>query len=193
MAGANFQQLLNSGVGATKRSLGPNNVLGFFLNGVELQFAIGAPIWTIYSAFVARQLAGAEVHWIKRGSPLGSPWLRVSSTTTSRPDDPDPGNVAENLPLFAYFDSPGPNPGNSLYSGATRIQVVQNFTGWVEGKSAATGGFENLCDDVAPWFSVVDIVNVNWDGSSDGGASWQFSGATTSGTGSRDTNSAPAI
>jgi len=34
---------------------------------------------------------------------------------------------------IAFFDSPGPNQGNRLYIGASRIQVVQNFTAWIEG------------------------------------------------------------
>src|SRR5579863_7050119 len=151
MPGATFSQLLSSGVGETKRSLGPGNLLGFFLNGVELQFAIDPSIRGNYSAFVAKQWAGPEAHWIKRGSPLGSPWLRVAATSSGA-DDPDPANVVDRISLIAYFDSPGPNPGNARYTGATRIQVVQNFTGWIEGKSIATGNFEGLCDPVAAWF-----------------------------------------
>lgn len=192
MPGATFSQLAYSGVGMTKRTLGPSNVLGFFLNAVELQFAIDPTIRGNFSAFRARQTSGAEVHWVKRGSLLGSPWLKVGSASGG-PDDPDPNNVADLVSTIAYFDSPGPTPGNSRYAGATRIQVVQNFTGWIEGKSAASGNFVSLTDSPASWFSVVDIANGNWDGSSGDQPSWTFTAATTAGAGSRDTANAPAV
>jgi hypothetical protein len=192
MPGANFANFKSSGLGETKRALGPTRLLGFFLNGVELQFAVDPAIRGNYSAFVAKQWAGPEAHWVKRGSPLGSPWLKVTASSAGA-DDPDPGNVVDRISLIAYFDSPGPNPGVSRYAGATRIQVVQNFTGWIEGRSIATGNFEGLTDPAAAWFSVVDIVNGNWDGSADGGAAWDFTAATTTGTGWRDVSSAPAF
>jgi hypothetical protein len=40
VAGATLLQLLGSGSGLTKRLLGPNNPIGFFLNGVEIRFAM---------------------------------------------------------------------------------------------------------------------------------------------------------
>jgi hypothetical protein len=57
-----------------------------------------------------------------------SPWRRVQATPPPGPDDPVPQNVADLGGYIAFFDSPGPNQGNRLYTGASRIHVVQNFT-----------------------------------------------------------------
>src|SRR5271167_5017039 len=129
MAGATFRQLLTSGVGETRRNLGPISALNFFLTAVEMQFDIDPSIRSRYSAFVAKQWAGPEAHWIKLGSPLFSPWTRAPAPPPKNPDDPDPGNVVDKGTLIAYYDSPGPNPSVARYAGASRIQVVQNFTG----------------------------------------------------------------
>jgi hypothetical protein len=192
MAGVTFTKLMTSGVGQTKRSLGPNKLVGFFLNAVELQFSVDPSVRGAYTSLVAKQWSGPEAHWVKRGSPLGSPWLRVASTAGG-PDDPDPNNVADLGASIAYFDSPGPSPGSARYANATRINVVQNFTGWIEGKSRATGKMEILCDPVVAWFSVVDIVNGNWDGSSGASSAWDFISLTTTGLGWHDATNQPVV
>src|SRR5882757_885588 len=159
MAGITFRSLSTSGAGEFRRGLGPKVGLPHMVNAVELLFDVDGAIRSRYSAFVARQWLGPEAHWIKRGSPLFSPWIKVTPPPTSNFDDsPDPGNVLDRGSDIVYYDNPGPNPFLALYAGATRIQVVQNFTGWIDGKAIATGASENLVGAPAAWFSIVDIA-----------------------------------
>ena len=71
------------------------------------------------------------------------------------------------------------------------LHVIQNFTGWIEGTPVSGGQAERLCE-VAAWYSIVSIVDSNWDNPS-GPPDWQRMGFNKTDTGWTDVNVTPPL
>jgi hypothetical protein len=90
--------------------------------------------------------------------------------------------------LIAYYDNPGlpKQKIGMIRPNASWVWLVQNFTGWIEGEPLRGGAAERLCD-VAPWWTIVSVLNFNWQDPKLPG-DWQFTAHDSSGTGWRDTS-----
>lgn len=186
-----FQQFLNTGSGRTGRSLGEVQAGLYIMNGVELQFRVDRGIGAIYRNLKPRQWAGPESIWVKTGSPLQSPWTLRHRSQGSGADDPEPQNILVATDLVAYYDSPGPSVMSYVSPRVSRVFVVQNFTGWVDGDRVRDGVSERTCE-VANWHSVISLVDQNW---SDPQATqdWARVSGNRSGLGWVDIGTPPAI
>lgn len=158
-----FLNFVNSGNGRTNHPLGPTSQLLYMQNGVELQFEITPDVHTQYRDLRPRQWSGPEAVFKKQGGPpLGTPWIRVLSGPGTGADDPMPQNILTTPGLIAYYDAPGPSLTPHFGNRTSWLHVIQNFTGWIEGTPIRGGSPERLCD-VAGWYSIVSIVDPNWD------------------------------
>ena len=186
-----FQHFLNSGTGVTNKQLGDIFAAGYMMNAVELQFMVNAAARRQYRNLTPRQWSGPEVVWVKSGDPLSgsSTWRAISQGPGTGADDPQPANVTQQGDTLAYYDSPGINLIGHIQTRPSRIHVVQNFTGWIEGSPVGGGSPTRLCP-VAAWYSIVSLVNSNW---SDRSAvpHYERLSYNQSGTGWRDTTTPP--
>jgi hypothetical protein len=160
--GIRFTHFQNTGRGITGLNLGETSQLTYIMNGVELQFKIESSAVAQYRNLRPVQYAGPEVIYGKRGSPLTSPWQTIHRSQSTGWDNPVPENVVSRGNIIAYYDSPGINVATYVGTPTSRLHVVQNFTGWVVGEPISGGGVRQLCD-VAAWYSVVSLVNQNFD------------------------------
>ncbi len=188
-----FQQFLNTpGTGRTGRTLGPTATLTFIQNGVELQFSVTSDVVQQYRNLQPRQWSGPEAIYKKQGGPpLGTPWQRVLSGQGTGADDPYPQNILVQPNLVAYYDAPGPQMTGYTGNGVSWLHVIQNFTGWVEGTPATGGAPVRLCE-VAAWYSIVSIVDANWQNPA-GPPDWQRMTFNKTGTGWTDIGVTPAL
>jgi hypothetical protein len=181
----------NTGRGITGLNLGETSQLTYIMNGVELQFKIESSAVAQYRNLRPVQYAGPEVIYGKRGSPLTSPWQTIHRSQSTGWDNPVPENVVSRGNIIAYYDSPGINVATYVGTPTSRLHVVQNFTGWVVGEPISGGGVRQLCD-VAAWYSVVSLVNQNFD-NPDAPPSWNRFYGNRSGTGWANTSTPPEI
>ncbi len=188
MAGVTFVSFSNSGKSVLGFDLGPDDSSIYKTNRVELQFKIDPALRQTYK-LSARQWSGPEAYWIKQGPPLSVPWTAQTSGAGGGSDDPLLDFVKNDGALLAYYDSPGPDVSKYVDKRLSRIYVVQNFTGWVEGKPLRGGGAAvRLCEVVA-WFSVVSLVCPNFAETST--PQWQRFVGNDTGTGWTSINSPP--
>ena len=120
------------------------------------------------------QWSGPDSIWLQRGD---ASWALYRSTSGGGADPPLDENGETALPTIKYYDNPGFQLGQfqSFDSqGATRIHVVQNFTGWVVGYPVRGGDAEQLSETVG-WHSRVSIAKIDGKWSRD----LTRSGATT--------------
>jgi hypothetical protein len=175
MGYAKLSKLVKSGQGLVGRPLGPLQLTmgfsgtagGFYLlTAVELQFSIDPAALLLFSTFAAKQWAGPDVTWVKKGPPMGTPWIKLSNGKGGS-DDPDAGLVANKtqspLPVIAFYDNPGAPVSALTKQGISRAMLIQNFTSWIEGVPKAGGVAQGLCDPVASWYCVTSMVNPGWE------------------------------
>jgi hypothetical protein len=187
---AAFSMFINSGQGITGKQLGPIWVAPAYLaNGVELQFAIPSSVSQKYAEITPMQWGGPEAIWVKYGHPLNPQWIKQFQSRGCGPDDPEKENVARSSGTLAYYDSPGPNIFSFTARRPSRIKALQNFTGWVTGRPIRGGAPEKI-SNVASWYSVVALLDGNWQ-SDASTPSWQRLPQNTSGTGWVDTGKEP--
>lgn len=183
-AGPNYKcspRFLNSGNGLLKMGeLGAHWLSIYMVNMVELHFQIPLPVFSQYQNIKAKQWQGPEGVWVKQGNPITQPWSVVTQDQGQGADDPKPDFVYMKDNLVAYADTPGPSMVAHQHN--SRVHVVQNFTGWVEGVPLQGGQPQRICEVVA-WYSVVSVLNANWDNADAGVPDWQFMQDTKSGTG----------
>lgn len=188
-----FLQFLNAGSGVTRRQLGSVGVGSVYGNGVELQFRIPPSVRQQYRNIRPTQWSGTEAIWVRRGLPLEGEWQSHRQSLGAGLDDPSSQNIVAQNNLIAYYDSPGPDilVGYLLHNAPSRLYSVQNFTGWIVGEPVKGGGTRQLCPVVA-WYSVVDLVNMNWE-HPENPPQWQRLGDSRAGQGWAATNTPPSI
>ncbi len=189
--GVRFLRFLNTGTGIVGHRLGEVDVLAYRMNGVELQFQIDPSALSQYRNLRPVQWLGPDVVYAKRGSPLTSPWQTIRRASGNDWDNPESANVVRQGNIIAYYDSPGISLTGYMGTPTSRLHVIQNFTGWVVGDPISGGGVQRLCE-VAAWYSVVSLVNPNFDDPNAPPAWHRFSG-NSSGTGWRDTSTPPEL
>jgi hypothetical protein len=166
----NFLRFLNSGTGLTKRPLGMNTLLLYMMNGVELQFEANRSAMNNYRNIQPLQWSGPESIWIKRGDIFTQQWSNISQRQGNGSDNPEPESIAKEGYTIAYADDPGINIGS--HGKNSRVCVVQNFTGWIDG-SPKTGGSSKRLSEVVSWHSIISLFNSNWENSKST-PSWQI-------------------
>jgi len=127
---------------------------------------------------------------VQMNDPLTSPWRTIVRSPGMGWDNPVPESVVSRDNIIAYYDSPGINillP--DAMNPTSRLHSVQNFTGWVVGEPRSGGGVRQLCD-VAAWYSVVSLVNPNFD-NPDARPAWNRFYGNRSGTGWANTSTPP--
>jgi len=153
-----FFRFRNGGKAFNGEALGARDGAGFWLNAVELTFKVTDSIAVSrYRDIKAYQWAGPEAIWLQIGD---GTWMVHKSSQGSGEDPPLDDNRQTNLPTITYYDNPGIQIGMFQAfdaRGATRIHVVQNFTGWVVGYPTSGGGAQQI-SDVQPWYSRVSLV-----------------------------------
>lgn len=186
-----FEEFLTTGTALNGQQLGPKRLLAYYMYGVEVRFALNSAR-SQYRNLRPRQYSGPEAVWIKRGQPLAAPWTNLSRSEGTGWDDPEPQSITNQPGRIAYYDSPGPNLGPMVASAEgrpSRVHVVQNFTGWVEGIPPGGRRPERLCPVVA-WYSKIHLGDQNWDDHSQP-PSYVFLGGTGAGQGWRPTDPPP--
>jgi hypothetical protein len=156
----NFLRFLNSGTGLTKRPLGMNTLLLYMMNGVELQFEANRSAMNNYRNIQPLQWSGPESIWIKKGDIFTQQWSNISQRQGNGSDNPEPESIAKEGYTIAYADDPGINIGS--HGKNSRVYVVQNFTGWIDG-SPKTGGSSKRLSEVVSWHSIISLFNSNWE------------------------------
>jgi hypothetical protein len=188
--GASFSLFVNSGQGITGKQLGPIWVAPSYLaNGVELQFDIPSNVSQKYAEIKPVQWGGPEAIWVKYGHPLEPQWIKHFQSRGCGYDGPEPENVVRNASTLSFYDNPGPNIFSFADRRPSRIKAMQNFTCWVTGRPIGGGAPEKI-SNVASWYSVVALIDRNWQ-SDASTPSWQRLAQNTSATGWVDTDKEP--
>jgi hypothetical protein len=156
----NFLRFLNSGTGLTKRPLGMNTFLLYMMNGVELQFEANRSAMNSYRNIQPLQWSGPESIWIKKGDIFTQQWSNISQRQGNGSDNPEPESIAKEGYKIAYADDPGINIRS--HGKNSRVYVVQNFTGWIDG-SPKNGGSSKRLSEVLSWHSIISLFNSNWE------------------------------
>ena len=176
-----LEEFLTTGTALNGQRLGFKTVFTYWVNAVELRFALGAAPQQ-YRDLRPRQYSGTEAVWIKRGHPFETAWINISEGPGTGWDDPLPQSITRQPQRIAYFDSPGPNLGPLVAARAGRpswIYVVQNFTGWIEVVPTA-GGSPQRISPVIPWYSIISVLDPNW---AEAGAAPQYAEVSQTGAG----------
>jgi hypothetical protein len=158
VASVSFYRFSNSGKAFNGEDLGARDGGAYYLNAIELTFKVtDATVTQRYRNLKPYQWSGPDAIWLQRGT---AAWTLYRSTQGGGADPPLDENWQTTMPTIAYYDNPGLQPAQvqSLDSqGATRIHVVQNFTGWVVGYPVRGGDAEQLSETIG-WYSRVSIA-----------------------------------
>lgn len=160
-----FTELASEGRSWSGQPLGSQVVLTYYLNGVELRFALHEAE-SQFTAIRPRQYGGPEAKWVLHGNPSDVSAFRVVHEGPGPGwDDPLPESVTRSAGRIGYRDSPGPEIGGLILAPEgppARIYCVQNFTGWIEGVPTGGGGPLRI-SPTANWYSIVGLVNTSWE------------------------------
>ncbi len=176
--GVQAGRFANSGTSQLGRRLGFIPVGAYFANGIEIVFDLDPGARARYTELHPRQWSGPEAVYFKTGPPLSSSWQTMLRGSGSGADDPLPESQRITDRAVVYDDSPGVSVLG--HRGHTWIHVVQNFTGWVQGRPRSGGAVRRLTEAVA-WHSVISVVNP--EAGRDGGSSYHETADTRSGPG----------
>ena len=156
-------ELATSGTSWTGQPLGFQIAVAYYMNGVELRFALhGAEAQ--FTRIRPRQYGGPEAKWVLHGDPNDvSAFRSLHEGAGPGWDDPLAESVARRPDAVAYRDTPGPEVGLLTLDPSgppARVYCVQNFTGWIEGVPTSGGSALRISPAVS-WYSIVSLVNVN--------------------------------
>jgi hypothetical protein len=157
-----FQEFVNAGVGMSGNQLGETIVVTFHVNAVELHFTIRPPARAAFNNLRPVQWDGPSVIWVKHGHPATAPWVQHAFSLSTGDDDPLPQCIIDTPDIIGFYDIPGPDTSKFLALRPSRIRATENFTAWIAGTPVLGGPEVRLCP-VAAWFSIVDIIDDNWD------------------------------
>ncbi|MEO6599733.1 MAG: hypothetical protein ABIQ16_07665, partial [Polyangiaceae bacterium] len=147
-------RLHSSGIGATRRPLGPAIASVFYLNAVEIQFELNHAAAASYKELAPEQWSGPDGVWYK--TELFGRYQPFKTTSGGGSDNPaDQSLIVRTQASVSFYD----NPGYSLAMIPQRppvIYVVQNFTSWLSGTPKAGGARKQLSEAFA-WYSVTHI------------------------------------
>lgn len=88
--GVEAGRFFNTGTSRLGQTLGFRSSGPYFVNGVEIVFALQPGARGRYRELRPRQWSGPEGVFVKTGQPLGSPWRTMSRGPGAGPDDPEP-------------------------------------------------------------------------------------------------------
>ncbi len=138
---------------------------------MEIQFEANQAVLDNYTNLHPLQWSNPESIWAKKqGDIMTDKLINISQSQGAGADNPLPENIFNKGNTIAYYDSPGINIAPHLDK--SRIFVVQNFTGWIAGRSKQGGSPDERISEVVSWHSIVDLGNFSLFDKS-GVPSWQ--------------------